>query len=48
MTFMFATGIECSYPTIGVGRIRPVGEAYRDLIAAWDGRIGTVGAGAPT
>jgi beta-glucosidase/6-phospho-beta-glucosidase/beta-galactosidase len=29
-------------------RIRPVGEAYRDLIAAWDGRIGTVGADAPT
>jgi hypothetical protein len=23
-------------------RIRPVGAAYRDLIAAWDGRIGAV------
>jgi hypothetical protein len=48
LPFMFATGIENSAPTIADGRIRPVGEAYRDLIAAWDGRIGTVGAGAPT
>jgi hypothetical protein len=23
-------------------RIRPVGEAYRDLVAAWDGRIESV------
>jgi hypothetical protein len=25
-------------------RIRPVGMAYRDVIATWDGRTGTVGA----
>jgi len=28
-------------------RLRPVGHAYRDLVAAWDGRMDAIGAAAP-
>jgi hypothetical protein len=33
--FLFATGIESSYPVIA----GPDGEAYRDLIRTWRGQV---------